>query len=510
MQVLHLHAVLQQILGQILRHALGEGRDQHTLITLNAHANLLEQIINLPLGRLDHNLRVNQAGRANNLLHITISLRQLILTRSRRKVNRLTDTLQELLPLQRAVIHRRRQTETVLHQGALTGHIALIHGTNLRDRHVRLVNNQQEIIREIIQQTVRGATGGTTVNVARVVLNAVAEAHLLHHFQVVGGAHAQTLRLQQFALGFEGLQALAQLILNGGDSLRHTLRASNIVACGEDVHLLFLANHLAGQRVQGVNRLNLITEELNADRVLLVHGDDFDGIAAHTERAAVKVHIVTRVLHRHELAQQLVAVNLLTATQSHHLLNVLFGRAQAVNAGHGRNHHHVTASQQGVRRRVAQTLHLLIDGGVLLNERIGLRHVRLRLVVVVVGDEILHRVIRQQLAQLIRQLRRQSLILHEHQGRTLHRLNQPGCGRGLTGTGSAHQHNVLLTVLHTLGELGDSLRLVTGRLEGANDLKGGNDAINLGCVTHVSILGESRPMRARIGHPFLLAQYNHA
>ena len=97
----------------------------------------------------------------------------------------------------------------MLYQGAFTGHITLVHGTNLRDRHVRLVNNQQEIIREIIQQTVRGTACGTTVNMARVVLNAIAEAHLLHHFQVVGGAHAQTLRLQQLALGLEGLQALA-------------------------------------------------------------------------------------------------------------------------------------------------------------------------------------------------------------------------------------------------------------------------------------------------------------
>ena len=159
---------------------------------------------------------------------------------------------------------------------------------------------------------------------------------------------------------------------------------------------------------------------------------------------------------------------------------------------------------------MAQTLHLLVNRGVLFDEGIGLRHIRLRLVVVVVRDEILHRVIRQQLAQLIRQLRRQGLILHEHQGRTLHRLNQPGCGRGLTGTGSAHQHNVLLAVLHTLGELGDSLRLITGRLEGADHFKGGDNAVNFGCVTHVSILGESRPIRPRIGHPFLLAQYNHA
>ena len=204
----------------------------------------------------------------------------------------------------------------------------------------------------------------------------------------------------------------------------------------------------------------------------------------------MKVHVVTRVLHRHKLAQQLVAVNLLAATQGHHLLDVLLGRTQTVNAGHGRNHHHVAAGQQGVRRRVAQALHLLVDRGVLLNERIGLRHVRLGLVVVVVGDEILHRVIRQQLTQLIRQLRRQGLILHEHQGRTLHRLNQPGGRRGLTGTGGTHQHNVFLAVLHALGELGDGLGLVAGGLEGADHLKGGDNAVNLGCVTHVSILME--------------------
>ena len=236
--------------------------------------------------------------------------------------------------------------------------------------------------------------------------------------------------------------------------------------------------------------VDFITEHFDADGEFLVHRDDLDGVPAHTERAAVKVHVVTRVLHRHELAQQLVAVNLLTATQSHHLLNVLLGRAQTVNAGHGRNHHHVAASQQGVRRRVAQTLHLLIDGGVLLNERISLRHVRLRLVVVVVRDEILHRIIRQQLAQLIRQLRRQGLVLHEHQGRTLHRLNQPGGRCRLTGTGGTHQHNVLLAVLHALGKLGDGLGLITGRLEGADHFKGGDNAVNLGCVTHVSILME--------------------
>ena len=70
----------------------------------------------------------------------------------------------------------------------------------------------------------------------------------------------------------------------------------------------------------------------------------------------------------------------------------------------------VAPGQQRVGRRVPQPLDLLVDRGVLLDVGVGLRDVRLGLVVVVVGDEVLDGVVRQQLAELVGELRRERLV----------------------------------------------------------------------------------------------------
>ena len=77
---------------------------------------------------------------------------------------------------------------------------------------------------------------------------------------------------------------------------------------------------------------------------------------------------------------------------------------------------------------MAQALHILVDGGILFNIGIGLRDVGLGLVVVVVGNEVLDRVVWQQAAELIGQLCRQRLVRCHDQGWPLHLFNQPRCG----------------------------------------------------------------------------------
>ena len=60
--------------------------------------------------------------------------------------------------------------------------------------------------------------------------------------------------------------------------------------------------------------------------------------------------------------------------------------------------------------RVPQPLDLVVDRGVLLDVGVGLRDVGLGLVVVVVGDEVLDGVVRQQLAELVGELGGQRLV----------------------------------------------------------------------------------------------------
>ena len=162
------------------------------------------------------------------------------------------------------------------------------------------------------------------------------------------------------------------------------------------------------------------------------------------------------------------------------------------------HHDDVAAAQERVRRRVAQTLDLGVDRGVLLDEGVRLRDVRLGLVVVVVADEVLDGVVRHELAELVRQLRRQRLVVREHEGRALHLLDEPGRGRRLAGSGGAEQHDIRLTGIDAGGELGDRLRLVAGGLVFADDLERAYGTSGL----HLSRVGgaaDTRAMFARGG-----------
>lgn len=346
----------------------------------------------------------------------------------------------------------------MLHEGALAGGVALVHRADLRNGDVRLVDDEQEVVREVVEQGVGRGAGRAAVEVHRVVLHAGAGADLAEHLDVVGGAHAQPLGLQQLALLLQLGQALAQFLLDVVDRPLHALGAGDVVGGGEDVQLLVVADDLAGERVQRGQRLDLVAEHLDADGQLLVDREDLDGVAADAEGAASEGQVVARVLDVDEAAQQFVPVDLVADAEGDHPVHVLLGSAEAVDARHRGHHDDVTAGEQRVRRRVAQPLDLLVDRGVLLDVGVRLRDVRLGLVVVVVRDEVFDRVVRQELAELVGQLGGQRLVRRHHQGGALELLDHPRGGGGLAGAGRAQQDDVLLTGLDALGQVGDGRR----------------------------------------------------
>ena len=88
----------------------------------------------------------------------------------------------------------------------------------------------------------------------------------------------------------------------------------------------------------------------------------------------------------------------------------------------------------------------------------------LRLIVVVIADEILHGVVGEKLPELLAQLGRQGLIVGQHQCGALHLFDDLGHGVGLAGAGNAQQHLLPQAVFNALGQLFDGLGLVTGGL----------------------------------------------
>ena len=144
---------------------------------------------------------------------------------------------------------------------------------------------------------------------------------------------------------------------------------------------------------------------------------DLDHVALDAEPAAAEQRVVARVLDVDQLAQHQVAVVLLADLEEDDPVLVLLRRAEAVDARDRRDDDHVAAGEERRRRRVPQPVDVVVPRRVLLDVEVGLRDVRLGLVVVVVGDEVLDRVVREELAELVAELRRQRLVVGDHERR---------------------------------------------------------------------------------------------
>ena len=117
------------------------------------------------------------------------------------------------------------------------------------------------------------------------------------------------------------------------------------------------------------------------------------------------------------------------------------------------------------RRAVAQALDLLVDGGILFDIGIGGGDIRFRLVIIVVGDKVLDRAVRKELAKLGAELRGQRLVVRDDQRWALYALDDGGHRIGFARAGDAQQYLTGHAALNALRQRLDGLRLVALRLE---------------------------------------------
>ncbi len=91
---------------------------------------------------------------------------------------------------------------------------------------------QEEVLREIVEQRRRRIAGFATGEMARVVLDAVAEPHLLHHLEVVERALLEALLLEEASFFVEEIEPLAELFADRGDRAAHLLLRRHVVRAG--------------------------------------------------------------------------------------------------------------------------------------------------------------------------------------------------------------------------------------------------------------------------------------
>ena len=339
---------------------------------------------------------------------------------------------------------------------------------------MRLVDDQERVVGQKVEQAVRALAFRATAQVTRVVLDAGAGPGLAHHLHVEVGALAQTLGLEQTPARFEQLHALLELRFDGDERPFHLLLGGHVVGGGEDRQLVAHGEDLTGERIEILDRLDGVTHELDAGRDLLIRGLDVDDVAAHPKARASKVHVVAGVLQVGELAQQDVPAPRLAALDGDRLAQIVLRRADAVDARDGCDHDHVAPGEQRAGRAVAQPVDLVVARRILLDVRVGARDVGLGLVEVVVRDEVLHRVLGEEFAELGPELGGERLVGREHQRRTLLLGDHVGDGEGLARPGHPEQDLLALALGQPAIERCDRGGLITGGFERREQLESGH------------------------------------
>ena len=505
MQITHLDTVIGQVFAQLFRHALGQRGDEHTLVAPHPQVDLRHQVIDLIERRAHLEDRIDQSRGPNQLLDGLGRVCLFVLARGGGNEDRLLHETLELDHLQRPVVQGRGQAESVLDQIFLARSIALEHPPQLPDRDVALIDDHQRAWREVIDEGGRWFPGRTSRQMPRIILDAFAETHLLEHLEIEARALLDTLSLDEFALAVEVVDAPSQFHLDRVNRPQRGRAGGHVVARGVYREPPDTLQHAAGERIEHLHRGDHVVVQFQPYRRFKVFGGkDVDHVATHTEDPTPEVHVVALILHGHQPGDDItLRVALALAQVEDHA--VIVGRiADAVDTGDSRHDHRVAPLHQRLRCRESHLLDVVVDARILLDEEITRRYVGFRLVVVVVGDEVLDRVIGEELAHLRIQLSSKRLVGREHERRPTHACNHVGHREGLARSGNPEERLERQPIFNAFDQRTDRAGLVACRLIGQVEAKRAPwIRRNLG-------FGAGRGTRHGAGPSMVGVQYNQA
>ena len=462
-QVARPDARLEQVVGQVLGHLLRQRRHEHALAGLLAPADLVEQVVDLVLRRAQLDLRVDDPGRAD---------------RAARR--RASNGAARRRPASRRRTRAAAPSPGTRRSGAAGCRAPTAAGSRSRRASACASGRPRTCRRSAAPSGAtrprrRRSPAGSS-RAARTGASPAAAPRGCASSSRSRGRSSSSFSISR-SYSVRCLIRCASSIRPSSSKRAHLRRElgadlvdgaldrrlrRHVLGRRPDRDVVELRVDLAGDRVEVRDLLDLVAEERDAVGGLLVRRLDLDDVALDPEAPAAEHRVVADVLAVDQLPQRRVAVVLLPHLEDQHPLAPLLGRAEAVDARDRRDDDHVAPREQRRGRVEPQPRDVVVLRGVLLDVEVGLRDVGLGLVVVVVGDEVLDRVVGEELAELVAELRRQRLVVRDHERRLLHLLHDPGHRRRLPGAGRAEQRLVALAGVEPLGDRLDRPRLVAG------------------------------------------------
>ena len=161
-----------------------------------------------------------------------------------------------------------------------------------------------------------------------------------------------------------------------------------------DVHRIQALQDLAGGGIDITDRLHLIAEQFDPHQPVFVGRAGLQHVALHPEATTGNLSVVAAVMVVHELPQLASNVEGFANLEFHRHLEVFTWNAQAVDAADRGHHDHIAPFKQGTGRRVAEHVDLFVNRCGLGDVVVADRNVSLRLVIVVIENEVLDGVLR--------------------------------------------------------------------------------------------------------------------
>ncbi len=304
-----------------------------------------------------------------------------------------------------------------------------------------------------------------------VVLDAVAIADLPDHLEIEHRALAEPLGLEQLALPLQRRAPRDQFRLDPVHRTPRVLARRDEVGSRKDRHPFAAADGAARQRIEREQFVDLVAEQTDPKRLLVVRRKHLDDVAAHAERAAPELDVVPLVLNLHQAPEDLFALDSLPPLERHQHAVVRLRRSEPVDARDAGHDDDVAALEERPRGRQTHPVDLVVDRRFLLDVGVAGGDVRLGLVIVVVADEVLDRVRRKEPAEFLVQLRRQRLVVDHHERWSVHLRDDLRHRERLAGPRDAEQDLVAVAPVQALGELDDGARLVAAQVEVGHELK---------------------------------------
>ena len=296
-QVADPEAVLEQVVGEVLGHLLRERGDQRALAGLGASADLVHQVVDLVLGLAHLDLagpRCPSGARSarRSARSGCARTRPAWPTRTRSAGDVGRNSSKVCGP----VVQRARQPEAVVHERLLARAVALVHAADLRHRLVRLVD---EARRSRPGRSRAGSTAGRPAGGRR---GCASSSRFRCRSRARASSPCRTGCAGAGGATRAACPASSSSLQRASSSSRISSTARSIVgAVGgvvrgrPDADVLELRVDLAGERVEVLDRLDLVAEEDGAVGGLRVGREDLERLAADAEGAAAERRVVARV-----------------------------------------------------------------------------------------------------------------------------------------------------------------------------------------------------------------------